>query len=130
MKRLLVVEDDPNTLAGMVTLLRDEGYQVHGVINGSAALDAIANHHIDIVLCDFDLPDINGLNVSILAKRLQPNAHFFMITAYYDDLLLDAAEKCGVKKVFCKPVAIHDMLESLNNSTKRRVVKNAVSCFS
>jgi len=130
MKRLLVVEDDPNTLAGMVTLLRDEGYQVQGVINGNDALDAIANYPIDVVLCDFDLPDINGLNVSILAKRLQPNAHFFMVTAYYDDLLLDAADKCGVKKVFRKPVAIQEMLESVKHSMKRRVVKKAVSYVS
>ncbi len=70
MQRLLVVEDDPNTLDGMVELLSDEGYQVQGVINGNDALAVMANEHLDIVLCDFDLPDVNGLKVSLQLKKM------------------------------------------------------------
>lgn len=129
MQRLLVVEDDPNTLDGMVELLSDEGYQVQGVMNGNDALEVIANEPMDIVLCDFDLPDMNGLKVSMQMKQLQPSVNIFMVTAYYDSQLLDAADKCGIEKVFRKPLSIDDMLETLSRSKKQKVFMNSMSYF-
>jgi len=126
MQRLLVVEDDPNTLEGMVELLSDEGYQVQGVINGNDALEIIANEHLDVVLCDFDLPDINGLKLSLQIKRLQPSVNIFIVTAYYDSLLLDAADKCGIEKVFRKPLSIDDMLKTLSECAKQPTLMSAL----
>ena len=53
MRRLLIVEDDLNTLSGLLDLLSDEGYQVQGVTNGKEALKVVLTGPVDMVLCDY-----------------------------------------------------------------------------
>ena len=75
MKHLLVVEDNPNTLSGLVTLLGDEGYDVDGVMQGTEALAVAAEKPVDMVLCDFNLPDTNGLQVCQRLKKINHNVN-------------------------------------------------------
>ena len=52
MKHLLVVEDNPNTLSGLLELLSDEGYNVNGVMHGNEAFEVAEKQTIDMVICD------------------------------------------------------------------------------
>jgi CheY-like chemotaxis protein len=82
MNHLLIIEDDPNTLSGLQDLLRQEGYRVHGVTRGRQAIQTILAESIDIVICDYSLPDMDGLQVCRELKRLQPGLKLFLVTAY------------------------------------------------
>lgn len=113
MRRLLIVEDDPNTLSGLLELLGDEGYEVQGVMQGNEALEVVSTKPVDMVLCDYNLPDINGLQVCRALKRLRPEMVLFMSTAFDDSKIFESAMECGIKKVFTKPVMLDDLLENL-----------------
>ena len=63
MSRILVVEDDLNTLSGLVQILKDEGYDVKGAETGKKALKILSQEQFDLLLTDFRLPDINGLEI-------------------------------------------------------------------
>lgn len=114
MRRLLIVEDDPNTLSGLLELLSDEGYQVQGVMHGSEALELAATEPVDMVICDYNLPDINGLQVCRELKRLQPRSILFLSTAFYNLKIFNAARECGIAKIFTKPVVLDDLFEILS----------------
>jgi two-component system OmpR family response regulator len=66
--RLLVVEDDPTVADLLVTILRDDGYEVRAVDDGVAALAEAATFRPDLVLLDAGLPRMDGWSV---ARRLR-----------------------------------------------------------
>jgi len=113
LKRLLIIEDDPNTLSGLMELFRDEGYSVKGVSSGQAALGIILREPVDIVLCDYKLPDIDGLVVSRKIKQIKPEVCTFLMTAYYRKNLEEMASFCGILKIFAKPLDIDNLLTNL-----------------
>ncbi|MCK4507466.1 MAG: response regulator, partial [Desulfuromonadales bacterium] len=67
-KKILIVEDEESLLKLESILLTSKGYEVHGVGDGQAALDAIAKVKPDLVLLDIMLPEIDGFEV---CKRLK-----------------------------------------------------------
>ena len=114
MKCLLIVDDDVNTLSGLTYLLEDEGYIVHGAMNGSEALNAVANYSIDMVLCDYCLPDIDGIETCVKMKELNSNLELFLITACFDKNLVNDAKACGVERIFTKPLILDELLDSIS----------------
>lgn len=113
MNHLLIVEDDPNTLTGLVELLGDEGYNVNGVMHGIDALKIAANKPVDMVLCDYNLPDGNGLQLCQRLKKLKPEAFLFLTTASDSTALADSAWRVGISKIFPKPINLDDLFKTL-----------------
>jgi DNA-binding response OmpR family regulator len=113
MIRLLIVEDDRNTLAGLTDLLRQEGYWVHGVTTGRQAVECIAAERFDMALCDYSLPGMDGLRVCQELKRAQPELMLFMITAYNTAELNRAAKECGIIRIFNKPLNLDELFNAL-----------------
>lgn len=60
-RRLLVVDDDPDSLSIIAEALRWEGYGVKTAISGQEALEAIQNWSPDLILLDVNMPGMNGL---------------------------------------------------------------------
>jgi len=114
MKHLLVVEDNANTLTGLLELLSDEGYEVNGVMHGNEAVEIAEKQTIDMVLCDYNLPDVDGIQVCQRLKEINPEAVLFLTTASDSTVLLDTASACGVSKIFPKPIDLNELFNSLS----------------
>lgn len=113
MNHLLVVEDDPNTLSGLMELLGDEGYDVNGTMHGSDALEIASQNQVDMVLCDYNLPDVDGLRVCQRLRKINPETILFLTTASDSTALADPARKIGVSKIFPKPLNLNDLFDTL-----------------
>jgi CheY-like chemotaxis protein len=68
---VLLVEDEPGTLTTVALLLEMSGFRVTQASNGERALQQLARERPDIVLTDFMMPHVNGLEL-IQAMRGQP----------------------------------------------------------
>ena len=62
-KKILVVEDEQSLLKLQSILLTLRGYNVEGVMDGQAALEAVVTTNPDLILLDIMLPKIDGLEV-------------------------------------------------------------------
>jgi two-component system OmpR family response regulator len=62
-QRILVVDDEPSIVDAVATALRYEGYEVDEATTGRAALTSVATHEPDLVVLDWMLPDIEGIEV-------------------------------------------------------------------
>jgi signal transduction histidine kinase/DNA-binding response OmpR family regulator len=67
---ILVVDDNPTTRAMLRLALQSEGYGVVEAATGAAALEALQHHDIDLVLQDWVLPDVGGLELARLLRAL------------------------------------------------------------
>jgi len=66
--RIVVVDDEPDTVMTLLMLLREQGHRAEGFGSGAAALEAIPGLDPDVVICDIAMPSPNGWDV---AKRLR-----------------------------------------------------------
>ena len=79
-RRILVIEDEPGAREALESLLSEEGYTVASAESGEKGLRQLTEFHPDTVVCDFYLPDTDGLQ---LLRRVRSEAEvtFIVITA-------------------------------------------------
>src|SRR3954465_1129748 len=70
--RILVVDDEPSIVDAVAAALRYEGFEVHEETTGRGALTAVAELEPDLVVLDWMLPDIEGIEVG---RRLRANGN-------------------------------------------------------
>jgi DNA-binding response OmpR family regulator len=69
-RRILVIEDEAGAREALGSLLHDEGYTVCTASDGRGGLARMGDFHPDTVVCDFYLPDIDGLQVIRSVREL------------------------------------------------------------
>ena len=85
MIRVLIVEDDKFARQGIIDALP---WEEHGMVvageasNGKAALDILAEQKFDLILSDYSMPGMNGLELLKEVKEKYPDTAFGMITLY------------------------------------------------
>lgn len=62
--RVLVVDDEPDSIVTLLALLRDEGHDAKGFGSGRAALDAVEAFDPDIIVADIAMPVMNGWDLA------------------------------------------------------------------
>lgn len=81
-QRILVIEDEPGAREALESLLAEEGYTVASAESGETGLRRLSEFHPDTVVCDFYLPDTDGLQI-LRKVRSQSGGQvtFIVITA-------------------------------------------------
>jgi DNA-binding NtrC family response regulator len=119
-KRILIVDDEESVLTILKHSLKKLGpdCEVLTANNGFAALDELQTQKFDLVVTDYNMEQINGLELIEAINHLQPTARVIMITAYGSDALEAEARRLRVYHYFTKPLEINDF---------RQVVREALS---
>ncbi len=107
--RFLIAEDNEDSATLMQDILQDLGAKIVDMAkDGKEAFDAIkrAKEPYDIVLCDWDMPELTGIEVHQKAKASNTlrNAHFVMVTATSEASRIKQAVKQGINDYIVKPV--------------------------
>jgi CheY-like chemotaxis protein len=106
--RILVVEDHSDTLQALSRLLNYFGHDISTADDARSALDMINSKQFDVVLCDIALPDGNGYDVIVEAKRKGAvKAVAISGFAARDDV--ERGRKAGFDFHLAKPVDFHEL---------------------
>jgi len=68
--RVVVIDDEPDAVLMLLTLLRDEGYEAEGFASGKAALDSLRAYDPDVVISDVAMPTVNGWDIAREVRRI------------------------------------------------------------
>lgn len=79
MKKILIVDDEPNILMSLEFLMKKEGYEVFVARDGSEALDIISAERPDIVVLDIMMPNVDGYEVCRKIKDSQEMKHIQVV---------------------------------------------------
>jgi len=121
--RILVVEDDPESLQMMGALLSLWGYEPRLVPAGPAALEAVEEEMPEIVLLDLGLPGMDGFEVARRLRRRPGGDTVFIaaVTAYRGEEHKRQAREAGFDRYLMKPVDIDTLRQLLaQTSTGQR----------
>jgi DNA-binding NtrC family response regulator len=116
MKTILVVDDKRVQLKTIRRGLRTKGYQVVEAISGKEALDHLVKHnHIDIVLTDYAMPEMNGIELLKKIRKKNKTIPVIIMTAYGDKSLVIEAMHYQCNGFIDKHFDMDELLEEINN---------------
>ena len=77
--RVLVVDDEPDTVDTLLAILRGEGYDARGHASGQAALDALREYRPDVIISDIAMPNVSGWQLGREVLKVMGNNRPVMI---------------------------------------------------
>jgi DNA-binding response OmpR family regulator len=114
-KRILLVDDDPEIVESMRTVLESRGYQILVARDGNQGLVLAEGEEPDLVVLDMMMPKRSGFLVLEKLRRSRPNPiRVIMITANEGNRHKAYAEMLGVDDYIRKPFAMDRLLESVD----------------
>lgn len=120
MKKILIVDDDPEFRSNLTEVLTGAGYRTESAASAKEAIGRCETERFDVILLDFMMPKMNGIDSLLTLKRAQPKAKVIMITAFATvENAVDAMKK-GASDYISKPFKIEALL-----TTIRRVLEEA-----
>ena len=121
----LIVDDEPIILNGMKRALRNvvgEQEKIYIADNPFSALDIVKNGCIDVMFCDVDMPELNGLNLVKRVQEISGETEIIFATGYAHYSL--DAWKTSAQAFLLKPVGEEEIREALDRIFKRTNRKN------
>lgn len=80
---VLVVDDDALINIGTADMVSDLGYRALEAYSGAEALDVLAsNSDISVLITDFSMPGMSGVELANRAREMRPNLHIVLATGY------------------------------------------------
>ena len=121
MKKILVIEDEPEMRRNLLTILKLEKFQAIGAENGRVGLEAVKREKPDLILCDVMMPELDGHGVlAALREDSELSAiPFVFLTAKGEKEDLRSGMNLGADDYLTKPVARLDLLETINARLRR-----------
>jgi two-component system response regulator AtoC len=113
---VLIVDDEIKLCRNIALKLKREGYVTYEAYDGKAAIRKLQQYPIRVVILDFMLTDMTGLEVLKKIRELSPQTRVFMLTAYGNVENAVLAMKWGASDYLNKPFDLKQLAEIVRNS--------------
>lgn len=80
---ILCIDDELAGLEVRQMVLESAGYSVLTAASGKTGLKLFASQHVDLVVLDYAMPDMNGYEVAVEMRRISPAIPILMLSAYF-----------------------------------------------
>jgi two-component system, OmpR family, response regulator len=118
-QRILVVDDEPSIVDAVATALRYEGYEVDEAATGRKALEVVLRHEPELVVLDWMLPDIEGIEVGRrLRERGLKTAILFLTAKDATENKVDAL-RAGGDDYVTKPFSLAEIVARIQAILRR-----------
>ncbi len=119
MSRSVVIVEDNATLAkNMATYLRQHGWETRTAAQAGEALDQIGRAQPDVVLVDYSLPGMDGLELLRRLRSGHPDVKSIMITGHGSVDIAVEAMKSGACDYLSKPIALSDLRVTIEKAVR------------
>uniref|UniRef100_UPI004048415D response regulator transcription factor n=1 Tax=Aliarcobacter sp. TaxID=2321116 RepID=UPI004048415D len=113
-QNILIIEDDIETLEIMVELFESSFSNVYTSTNGYDAIEIFKKNVIDVLLCDINIPKLNGLDTINKIREIDYSVPIIIISACSDTETLLKASNCNIQGYILKPIVLDDVKEIKN----------------
>ena len=122
MLTVLIVDDDEQVRNKAMRALASTDIKLASAANGKLGLEQAALLKPDIVICDVDMPEVNGFDVLAALKAQEPlaSAHVMMLTSRSSRNSTRLAMAMGADDYLTKPFTDEELVEAVEGLIKRR----------
>ncbi len=103
MEKILLIDDDEGLLHFLSRFFLRKGFDVTALANARTAIDAISRENFDLVMLDYKMPELNGLDALDEIKKIDAKTPVILMTAYGTTDLTIEAMKRGAYDYLVKP---------------------------
>jgi len=121
--KILIVEDDPAILNGLLDVLVFNGYQPDGCADGGVGLARALDSRFDLILLDVMLPTLDGFSICREIRKNKPDQPIIMLTAKGAETDIIAGFKSGADDYISKPFSLQELMVRIK-AVLRRSGKN------
>lgn len=122
MASILVVEDDPAILLGLLDVFVFHGYQAQGAEDGAEGLRRSMDNCYDLIILDVMLPTVDGLTICREVRKAKPQQAIIMLTAKGSEGDIVEGFKAGADDYVSKPFSLRELMVRVE-AVLRRVGK-------
>jgi len=110
--RILIVDDDEVSQDILRDALEHEGYEVTSAENGAVALDILAHEDIRFVITDWEMPELDGLDLCRAIRRQSSRGYVYVVllTSHDDSAEVVEGLSSGADDFICKPFRRAELL--------------------
>lgn len=119
MKKILIIEDEPDMLKGLKDNLEFEGYNIDTAAEGQTGLDKILQNHYDLVLLDVMLPQISGFDICKKARKDGIETPIILLTAKGEEIDKVLGLELGADDYITKPFSLRELLARVKAILRR-----------
>ena len=108
--KILVVEDDTNTRKLMCAVLNQNGFETYGAVDGIEALSLMEKKHVDLVMLDLMMPNMDGYELTRQLRQYSRNLPILMVSAKHEAEDKRQGFLVGTDDYMTKPVDEQEMV--------------------
>ncbi|MEN6617082.1 MAG: sigma-54 dependent transcriptional regulator [Syntrophorhabdus sp.] len=123
MINVLVIDDEKQLVEAFKMQLPKEGMKVTGAYNAADALKALKNEVFDIAVVDIRLPDIDGVNLLLKIKQLEPGIEIIMLTGFASVDTAIRSMKLGAYDYLTKPCKLAELAVVIQKAFEKKSLR-------
>lgn len=119
MKKVMIVDDNCLTAEGIEKNINWSSLDASVIAvkyNSLSALDTLKNSHVDLIISDIEMPDLDGISMSQKAQEIQPFIKVILVSAYDKFEYAKRAIRLGVYDYIEKPLDYNYLTEKIKNA--------------
>ena len=115
--KILIVDDEENVLVSLKRIFRKENYEIYTANSGFQGIELLEKHDFSLILSDFKMPELNGIEFLKLASEKSPDTIRIILTGYADvDVVISAINEGNIYKFIEKPWKKEDLKIQINKA--------------
>ncbi|HLO57407.1 MAG TPA: response regulator transcription factor [Bacteroidales bacterium] len=124
MKKILIVEDEPNMVNGLKDNLEFEGYEIDTAMEGNLGLQKATENKYDLILLDIMLPGMSGLDICKSVRKKGINTPIILLTAKGEEIDKVLGLELGADDYITKPFSLRELLARIKAILRRSINEN------
>jgi DNA-binding NtrC family response regulator len=113
-KKILIIDDQPDILEVLTEILEILGHEVHSTCTGCSLGKKFDLNEFDIIITDYQMPDITGVEVAKKIKHDCPGKKVYIISGYHQLLSEQKMSDYGICGILNKPFDIEELKRIVN----------------
>lgn len=119
MKKILIIEDEPNMVNGLKDNLEFENYEVDTAMDGHLGMQKLLKSDYDLILLDVMLPGISGFDICRNARKEGITVPIILLTARGEEIDKVVGLELGADDYITKPFSLRELLARIKANLRR-----------
>lgn len=110
---ILIVDDEPVFRKMAKSFFERSGYNTFFATNGLEAIEQISRGEFDLIITDYRMPGLNGLNLISWIREFKADTPVFLMTSYVNRDMYHLAMQAGAKAFLLKPINFANLVKKV-----------------